>query len=246
MHEAKQYESNCFLTLTFNDEHLPPGGSLDHSHWQLFMKRLKSAVRRRDGGDVADRIRFYMCGEYGPLLGRPHYHACVFDFDFVDKKYKRVNRVGDRIYTSEFLDKVWGQADPGMCEIGDVTFASACYVARYIMKKQTGDEAVAYYGDKKPEYTAMSRRPGIGHGWYMKNHRDVFPSDFIIHDGVRHSVPRFYGNLFELAGNDTTAIKGKRKRGAKRHKADQSDRRLKDRETVKQAQIKRLNRENDL
>lgn len=247
VHEAKLYgDRNCFVTLTFNDTHFPPGGSLDHAHWQLFMKRLKSWTRRNQGADQANGIRFYMCGEYGPKLGRPHYHAVLFNFDFPDKKYKRVNREGDRIFTSEVLDKCWGQADPGMCEIGSVTFRSAAYVARYIMDKQTGEDAVAYYGDKKPEYTNMSRNPGIGFGWFQKFGRDAFPSDFLIHDGVRHGVPRYYTGLFEAGGNDTTAIKGKRKRGAKRHKADQTDRRLHDREIVKLAQIKRLNKEEDL
>lgn len=249
VHESKLYEQNCFITLTFNDANLPENGSLDHDHWQKFMKRLKSYCRRKFGNEVADGIRFYMCGEYGERLGRPHYHACLFNFDFPDKKYKRVNRVGDKIYTSEILDRCWNKADPGMCEIGDVTFESAAYVARYIMKKITGDDAVAYYGDKKPEYTNMSRRPGIGKGWFDKWKDDVFPSDFIIHQGERHKVPRFYGDLYELHGSDIpslasrmTHIKGRRKRGAKKHKEDSTDRRLKDRETVQEARVKRLKR----
>lgn len=260
VHESKLWKDNCFITLTFNDAHLPADGSLDHEHWQLFMKRLKSRVRRKFGSEAADGIRFYMCGEYGPKLGRPHYHACLFNWDFPDKKYKRVNRVGDKIYTSEMLDETWGQADPGMCEIGAVSFDSAAYVARYIMKKVTGDEAETHYWfvdadgvvhDRKPEYTHMSRRPGIGKGWFDRWHGDVFPSDFIVHEGAKHRVPRYYDSLFEMQLQEQglsrirklASLKGKRKRGAAKHKDDSTDRRLRDREIVQNARVTRLKRE---
>lgn len=248
VHEAKLYENNCFVTLTYNDASLPENGSLVVAHHQAFMKKLKSYVRRRFGKDAAKGIRFYMCGEYGERLGRPHFHFCLFNWDFPDKKYKRVNALGDRIYTSDILDKIWGNADPGLCEIGSVTFRSAAYVARYITKKITGDDAVAYYGDKLPEYTEMSK--GIGYGWFVKWSKDVFPSDFIVHEGKRQRVPRYYSNLYELSAvhprqlsTALTSIKGARKRGAAKHKEDTTDRRLKDREVVQLARAERLKRE---
>lgn len=251
MHEAKLYgDNNCFITLTFNDANLPLDGSLNHDHWVLFMKRLKSYCRRKFGKSVADGIRFYMCGEYGPKLGRPHYHACLFNFDFPDKVYKRVNAIGDRIFTSEILDNCWGQADPGMCEIGSVTFRSAGYVARYIMDKQTGADAVAYYGDKVPEYTNMSRRPGIGYGWFQRFKSDVFPANEVIHDGICHPVPRFYANIYESEGFDIPSRisreQKKSKLGGFYVKADNSSRRLDDRLKVKNAQIALLKKDKQL
>lgn len=193
VHESKLYEHNCFITLTYNDANLPHDGSLNHSDWQKFMKRLKERVSY--SGDTRT-IRFYMCGEYGEKLGRPHYHACLFNYDFPDKVYKRVNALGDRIYTSDLLDDVWKMADAKVCEIGSVTRESAGYVARYIMKKITGDDAVAHYGALKQEYTHMSK--GIGKQWFLQNHRDVFPFDKVVHDGKKMAVPRFYGDLYEL------------------------------------------------
>lgn len=247
VNEAKLYgDYNCFITLTFNDAYLPEDGSLDHEHWKLFMKRLKSYVRRKFGKSAAQGIRFYMCGEYGPKLGRPHYHACLFNFDFPDKRYKRINAVGDKIYTSDILDKCWGQADPGMCEIGSVNFRSAGYVARYIMVKQTGDDAVAHYGDKRPEYTRMSLKPGIGAEWFKRYQSDVFPDNFLVHNNIKHPVPRYYRNLYELDGYDIPSkisrAKSKSNLGGFFVAPDSSNRRLRDRETVKQAQIKRLKR----
>jgi hypothetical protein len=161
MHEASLHEENSFITLTFSPEHLVARDnpwSLDVRDWQLFMKRL----RKRTG----KKIRFYHCGEYGELHKRPHYHACLFGYDFPDKRLWRVVN-GQRLYTSYFLQELWPY---GFSTIGTVTFESAAYVARYIMKKVSGKNADDYYQwfddetgeifDRHPEYTTMSRRPG--------------------------------------------------------------------------------------
>lgn len=193
VHEAQLHAHNCFITLTFNDAHLPSDG-LDHSIFQLFMKRL----RKRFGSG----IRFYMCGEYGDNYGRPHFHACIFGFDFSDKKLWSV-RDGIPLYISSDLDKLW--SDPvsglsmGFSTIGDVTFESAGYIARYIMKKITGEPAEDHYRGRKPEYNRMSLKPGIGARWYDKYHADVFPHDRVILKGKKLSVPRYYTGLLEKA-----------------------------------------------
>ena len=157
VHEASLYDDNCFITLTYRDADLPADMSLNLKHFQKFMKRL----RKRFGSG----IRFYHCGEYGTLLGRPHYHACIFNFDFPDKKLFTI-RDGINLYTSQALDELWPY---GFSTIGSVTFESAAYTARYIMKKINGDAAKDHYeyvnpstGEislRKPEYTTMSRLP---------------------------------------------------------------------------------------
>ena len=137
MHEAQMHEDNCFITLTFNPESLDDRSnpwSLDVRDFQLFMKRL----RKKYGAG----IRFYHCGEYGELNKRPHYHACIFGFDFPDKRLWKVTNSGHRLYISESLDELWPF---GFCTIGNVTFESAAYVARYIMKKVNGDAAADHY-----------------------------------------------------------------------------------------------------
>ena len=124
VHEASMHKKNCFITLTFDNQHLPKDGSLDVRDFQLFMKR----VRKRFGTN----IRFYHCGEYGEKLGRPHYHACLFNFDFEDKiLWKEIN--GQKLYISQSLSELWPF---GFSTIGEVTYQSAAYVARYIMKNQ--------------------------------------------------------------------------------------------------------------
>lgn len=245
--EAKLYEANCFITLTYSDENLPANGSLSVRDWQLFMKRLKIAYSWLEPGKGKRKrrkypqIRFYQAGEYGTQFGRPHYHACLFGFDFPDKKFKRYNRNGDKIYESDTLTRVWGN---GMCEIGAVTPQSAAYVARYIMKKITGDDAVAYYDGRKPEFTTMSRRPGIGAGWLDKFQMDVFPKGYVVHDGRKHRVPRFFDSVYEIDHpNEMQRLKGARKRSAAKHAVDQTSRRLDVREKVLQLRVKRLKRE---
>lgn len=204
VHEASLHEHNCFITLTYSDEWLPYDWSLDVSVFQRFMKRL----RNRFGSG----IRFYHCGEYGDRFGRPHYHALIFGLDFPDKRLHKVERSGTRLYTSEILSSLWADPDTGLTYghaiIGDVTFESAAYVARYIMKKINGDMADRHYEfidpvtgeifQRKPEYTTMSRRPGIGKNWIDKYMGDVYPRDFVVHKGQKMRPPKYYDRQYEI------------------------------------------------
>lgn len=217
VHEAQLHENNCFITLTYNPESLPASNSLVLKHFQDFMKRL----RKKFGKGV----RFFHCGEYGevcetcrkskyycdqkghrysPYLGRPHYHACLFNIKFPDQEFWK-NAKGNKLYTSEILTKLWGM---GFCSIGELNFQTAAYVARYITKKISGPQADAHYtlyhhltGEVtrvQPEYITMSRRPGIAAGWVEKFKSDLYPSDFVVHDGKKMSLPKFYNKILEL------------------------------------------------
>ncbi|AXL15266.1 replication initiator protein [Microviridae sp.] len=190
LHEASLYDDNCFLTLTYSDVNLPIDGSLNKEHFQKFMKRLRKKYPRLPG----NTIRYFHCGEYGEKLNRPHYHACLFNIDFTDKVLWK-NKNGFKLYTSESLSQLWPY---GYCIIGNVTFESAAYVARYIMKKITGDQANDHYQGRSPEYITMSRRPGIGKAWYDKFKDDLFPHDKCIINGKETTIPKFYYNLLEL------------------------------------------------
>ena len=198
MHEASLHADNSFITLTYAPEHLPDDQSLHYEHFQRFMKRLRKCV--------CLPVRFYMCGEYGEDFGRPHYHACIFGYGFPDKKPLMRTTRGDTLYTSEMLSQLWPY---GLSSIGEVNFQSAAYVARYIMKKITGDPAFAHYNkidedgvvtSRVPEFTRMSLKPGIGAGWFNKYHSDVFPHDHVIVKGKEVSVPRYYTDRVRKAG----------------------------------------------
>lgn len=202
VHEASLYEKNCFVTLTYSDDKLPSDGSLHFNHFQKFMKRL-----RRFYAD--SRIRFFHCGEYGEQYARPHYHCCLFNFDFDDKKIWKKTEVGNVLYTSEKLNSLWGY---GYCIIGNVTFESAAYVARYITKKITGKDAEQHYKGRCPEYITMSRRPGIGKGWFDKWKSDTYPSDSIFVRGRLVRPPKFYDACYDIEHPDQMrSIKNRRK-----------------------------------
>lgn len=199
MHEAQLHTENSFITLTYANEHLPADGSLQYKGrlgFQRFMKRLRKEFPHKT-------IRFYMCGEYGENFGRPHFHACLFGCDFPDKKFLTKTKSGDTLYTSDILSRLWPF---GISSIGDVNFQSAAYVARYIMKKITGDAAFSHYNkvdsdgvitSRTPEFTRMSLKPGIGAGWFDKYHSDVFPHDHVIVKGKECSVPRYYTRMIK-------------------------------------------------
>lgn len=245
MHEASMHEDNSFITLTYDDAHLPGDGSLRKRDFQLFMKRL----RKRFPGRF---FRYYHCGEYGDKLARPHYHACIFGLDFPDKEVFKELPDGGYLYTSKILEAAWQHQ--GFCTVGDVTFESAAYVARYVTKKITGDRAIDHYVDKEtgvlrePEYTTMSRRRGIGRDWFDSYSGDVFPWDEVIVNGRVAKPPRFYDGLYQLEDVEGYArMKEQRMEKAKRMAKDCTPERLASREKVKIAQYKMLKRslEND-
>lgn len=225
VHEASLYDRNCFLTLTLSDAYLPAGGTLDKSLFPKFMKRLRKRFPR-------ERIRYFHCGEYGELYGRPHYHACVFGFDFADK-YQWAVRKGFPVYRSPVLESLWPF---GNCEIGSVTFESAAYVARYIMKKITGPLAEAHYSGRQPEYVTMSRRPGIGKPWLDKFGSEVFPEDSVLVRGRLMKPPRFYFGQFELQ-DAAGALEVARERRRARRLEDETPERLIVREKVTRARL---------
>lgn len=131
MHEASLHENNCFLTLTL--EKLNERKSLDKNDFRLFMVRLRKWCKNQNKkGSRYGKIGYYMCGEYGENFLRPHYHCCLFNFDFPDKRKTDDSKSGHVQYESETLNKIWGL---GRATIGDVTAQSASYVAGYVSKK---------------------------------------------------------------------------------------------------------------
>jgi len=185
MHEASMHPVNSFVTLTYDNEHLPPGSSLDREAFPLFMKRLRSAIS-------PTKVRYYHVGEYGLDRERPHYHALLFGVHFADQVAcgSRGDFTG---YRSAELEKLWPS---GRCEVGTVSAASAAYLTGYVKRRITGSWAKARYGSREPEYGTMSRNPGIGAGWIDKYHCEVYPVDGVVVRGRRVPPPRYYDERF--------------------------------------------------
>ena len=200
IHESQLYEHNCFLTLTYDDAHLPSDGSLHKEDLQKFWKRLRKAI-------YPAKLRYFACGEYGSKLNRPHYHAIIFNYRPEDQKLFTL-RGGSKIYISDTIKKCWPY---GFHTIGDVTFESAAYVARYILKKVNGSGSGLHYEGLVPEFIVMSRRPGIAREWFEKFNGDVYPNDYIvIRDNIKCRPPKYYDKLYDELFGNLDYIKNKR------------------------------------
>lgn len=234
LHNENSFITLTFSDEALHKRENPYG--LNHKEWQKFMKRLRDYRWNKYVPDhikhINDRFKkllkseisdsqkkrlkqkqkkflapyqqkFYMCGEYGDKTARPHYHAIIFGVEFEDKKLYKIEN-GQRLYNSETLSRLWPD---GFAVIGNVTFESAAYVARYIMKKQTGKAAEDYYtcmhpetGEilkKQPEYNRMSNRNAIGRDWYDSFKGDLYPKDYVTFQGKKFKVPKYYDKLYE-------------------------------------------------
>lgn len=240
------HEQNCFVTLTYSDEFLPAGGSLDRKVFSLFMKRLRKGVA--DGkAPGAGRVRYYHAGEYGDRLGRPHYHAALFGLDFPDKVLWTV-RAGRPAWRSAWLEELWPY---GQSELGEVTFESAAYIARYVMKKRQNPSDWEYYeyvdvetGEalvREKEYSTMSLKPGIGKPWLDKFGEEVFRDDSVVVRGRLCKPPRYYDVQRELV-DAAGALEASRERRRRVRAEDQTPERLAVRETVAQARLRQSTR----
>lgn len=186
--EAKLWPFNSFITLTYNDDELPVGGTtrstVSKREFQLFMKRLRK--------ELGDGIRFFASGEYGDTNDRAHYHALLFNCRFVDRVPWRMSR-GNQLFRSPTLERLWPY---GFSTIGDVNFTTANYVAKYVVKKLRGSLAQQQYADREPPFVLMSRRPGIGAVWFERFGDEVYPSGTVVYgEGRMRRAPRYFDKL---------------------------------------------------
>lgn len=238
MHEAALYSENCVVTLTYDEEKVPAGGSLEKSAFPLFMKRLRKELKGK-------RVRYYYCGEYGDRFGRPHYHALLFGHDFEDK-YAWSHRNGYAVWRSPVLEKLWRF---GISETTELTPESIAYVARYVVKKLDqpqprdgchvdGDGVL--YPDRVAEFTGMSRgrKPdgGIGARWLERFRDETYPADGVVVDGKLRKPPRFYDMRMATLAPDVFELVREKRRQARRLE-DERPERLAAREKVARAQV---------
>lgn len=247
-HEASMHEENSFVTLTFNDENLPKDHSIRKGDVQNFMKRLRTEIDPK-------KVRFFGCGEYGrnPKTGtinRPHYHICLFGYDFPDKEIHQTTprRKGDPdiLYISELLGSVWKK---GFHTIGEVNYKTAGYVARYVMKKHMGKWQNFVYDGLEPEFALMSRGQktggGIGRSWIEKYLSDCYPKDFVTINGKKHKPPKYYDSILEKKNKKLfDYVMAKRELEAFK-KIPETDKRLVEKDRYRKQVTRRLERNLD-
>ena len=205
MHEASLTpNNNCFITLTYNEENLPPNGSLDKKAFPKFIRSLRQKNKET-------KIRYYACGEYGDDFGRPHYHAILFNYYpplfVLDKNGNPTNErdlvpLKKDLYTSKSISDAW--RNKGHASVGMVTFQSAAYVSNYVQKKINGKNKLEHYTNtetgewREPEFSLMSRKPGIGKKWFDKYYKDIYQTgkDGLHMNGKFMKPPKYYDTKY--------------------------------------------------
>jgi len=220
VHEAQMHAENSFITLTYNDDNLPEDKSINKKTMQTFVKKLREELYPKkiryfgsaEYGEICETCQKSRkicydkgCGKFKKSLGRPHYHLCIFNHEFPDKKafffdrkrwkQKFSTRGYDHtLYRSPLLEKIWKK---GYSTVGELSFDSAGYCARYVTKKINGQKELKHYGDKSHEFALMSRNPGIGNQWIKKYLYDVYPKDYVHVNGKKMRPCRYYDSVLE-------------------------------------------------
>ena len=207
MLEMREHDISAFVTLTYNDENLPEGGTLEPDHIKKFMWSLRKKVSRKWG----TKLRFYAVGEYGDKDWRPHYHLALFG-------YRHCIGHGSRIINSSYvpcscpncslISKTWGK---GHISLDPLNIASAQYIAGYVTKKLTkvDDFTEELLNGRHPEFARQSRNPGLGSNFieslaerikpHVTTREEVLP--YLVHDGKKWPMGRYlYNKLLEALG----------------------------------------------
>lgn len=222
MLELEYHDSAYFVTLTYDDEHIPtslysdpetgeayPSRTLKKRDCQLFMKRLRKLF-------PDDKIRYFLAGEYGPKTLRPHYHAIIFGLHLDDLRFYKKSGLGFDYLISDKLSDIWKN---GYVVVSEVTWETCAYTSRYVTKKLTGDMGEFYtLHNIEPPFSLMSRKPGIAAQWYV-DHPDLYDYEYInlsTPKGARKfRPPKFFDKLYERdCPEDFAELKERRKKFA--------------------------------
>lgn len=180
MHEASNYDKKVFLTLTYNDEHLPSDLSLQKKDVQDFLKRFRKRLE-------PTKIRYFACGEYGDQFGRPHYHLIIFGVDVHDSRVFKELHYDIHKKHYQCHCPAW---EFGFCTVAEVNEARCAYVAKYCVKKVNGKMADDYYQGRQPEFCLTSQGLGLK---YVQKHLSRLKNDnFVSIRGTKFPLPRYY------------------------------------------------------
>ena len=180
--EARYHEQSFFITLTYDEEHVPPvvdeNGNINYTLRPKDLQDFVKRFRRQQEYHCDNQVRFYAVGEYGHLHHRPHYHIIVFGAVLDDLRPMGTSKVGTPLHTSETIEKLWQR---GRVEVEPLSWESACYAARYTVKK-LGKVETDFYEKLGivPEFTRMSLKPAIGSSYLEDNMERIYKSDEIL------------------------------------------------------------------
>lgn len=171
-HEQAYWDREGFVTLTYADEFLPPGGVLVKRDLVKFFKRLRKAIEPR-------KIRYFACGEYGSQTCRPHYHAIIFGIDSRD---------------SHIVAKAWPFGD--RISVDPVRSGGIEYVTGYVRKKI--DIKYSFYARKGLPFPFQLQSQSLGLCWAIEN-RSLLEANGMTYQGESIGLPRYYLRKLDLS-----------------------------------------------
>lgn len=231
--ESQRHDESWFVTLTYDDEHLPmcflpdengiipDEPTLQKRDLQLFFKNLRSRCGTKSYKELYGErhLMYYASGEYGDSSKRPHYHAIIFGLHVPDlKEWKRRN--GFVYYSSDWLSDVW--ENRGFVSLAKVNRETIAYTCRYVMKKAFDDDAASFIDrGLEPEFHVMSKRPSIARTFFDEKVSGSLENYYVnkIHyltgpdaEPVSYNIPRYFDMLIEKENSDIlVSVKKKRK-----------------------------------
>jgi len=183
-HEAMTWESNSFVTLTYNDKNLPEHGSLRYRDLETFWKRLRKQI---------GKLRYYAVGEYGDRTLRPHYHACIFGHDFTHDSIIS-NSQPHRLWVNLELTRCWGLGD---VKVGALNFQTARYTASYVTKKLRSKQKYVRIDQESGELVPVEQprafmSKNLGKAWWESYGHQLKDHDYVVINGTKQKPPKAY------------------------------------------------------
>ncbi len=190
-HEISLHKQNCFITLSYDDEH-NNGPILLKKPFQDFMKRLRKHAKKK--------LSYMVSHEYGTQTYRPHHHAIIFGWSPPKQELVKYSKSGHPLFKSDDLSKLWTQ---GYHSIGEANEKTAYYIASYALKGKQHE-----FTDSDGEYHSVSdtfdcsKRPGIGLNYFLQNYKQLLDSKSILPRYYQKKLEEYYPDLFEEYQNE--------------------------------------------
>lgn len=189
--EASAHEHSYFVTLTYDDDHLPDDRKLRKRDVQLFIKRLRKMY--------PEQVRYYVCGEYGGQTFRPHYHCALFGLNLdndLDPFYRDNN--GVQMYKCPLLSDIWRN---GYITVAPFSEHCAPYICKYMNK-------IDYDMKRLDTFTLMSLKPPIG---FLGLTPEISRTGVFYYRGGTYHIPRALIRSLERKNVPVDEIKRKRR-----------------------------------
>jgi|GEM_PF-2103073 len=183
-----------FITLTYSNDNLPKNFSLDKTHVQDWMKKLRQRIKRKLDNR---KIRYFIAGEYGSNTNRPHYHAILYNINA--REYKKIGNLVELGFgknCTHYKDEIWikGHVTIGM----NVNEETLRYTAKYINKKLYGKAKEK--SDRLIPFHLSSQGLGIDEAY--KNREQIEEDLYILRGGKKCSIPQYYRNKLDITAQD--------------------------------------------